>query len=114
MNPKPLEASYTHTSEAPETSVLERSTRRIQLCEVKKGHFSSIFKNSSKKKDITFYLAPLDAPGRELFICIFKSAVALLVLRQIIFVCVCTGHPIQLYSHSELLEPISIDGLYVQ
>ena len=39
---------------------------------------------------------PLDAPLRELFIRIFKSAVALSVSRQIDFLCVCFWWPIQL------------------
>ena len=39
----------------------------------------------------------MDAPRRELFIRIFKSVVAILVSRQINFVCVRTGRPIQLY-----------------
>ena len=40
---------------------------------------------------------PLDAPHRDLFISIFKSVVALSVLRQIIFLFACIGRPIQLY-----------------
>ena len=41
--------------------------------------------------------ALLDAPRQELFIRVFKSAVALSVSRQIDFLCVCTGRTIQLY-----------------
>ena len=40
--------------------------------------------------------AQLYSPRRELFIRVFKSDVALLVLRKINFVCVCTERPIQL------------------
>ena len=74
------------TSEASETSVLELSTRRIQLCgaQIFLGHFSSIFKNNSPKtEDITLFPAPVDAPGRELFVRSFWFVVALLVSRQI-------------------------------
>ena len=62
--------------------------------------FVYFFKNISlKTEDIKMCHAPLDASRRELFIRIFKSVVALSVSRQF-NVCVCTGHPIQLYSHS--------------
>ena len=43
------------------------------------------------------FLAPVDAPRRELFVCSFKSVVALLVSRRIDFLCVHTRCPIQLY-----------------
>ena len=42
----------------------------------------------------------MNAPRWELFIRIFKSVVALLVSRQIIFLCVGTRRPIQLYTIS--------------
>ena len=35
QNPKPLEASYTHTSEGLETSTQKHSTRRIRFCLVR-------------------------------------------------------------------------------
>ena len=56
----------------------------------------------------------MDAPRQELFIRIFKSAVSLLVTRQMIFLCVCTGRPIQLcyLSMWHLMSwSISVDGL---
>ena len=46
----------------------------------------------------------MDAPRQDLFIHIFKSAVALLVSLQIDFLCVRTGRPIQLYI-SILINP---------
>ena len=49
---------------------------------------------------------PLDAPRRELFIRIFKFVVVLSVSRQINFVCVCTGRPIQLYDQRGRATPI--------
>ena len=55
--------------------------------------------------------ALLDAPRRELFIRIFKSAVALLISRQINFVCVCTGRPIQLYTRAVLSREALRPGL---
>ena len=39
----------------------------------------------------------MDAPRQEFFIRIFKTVVALSVSRQIIFLCACTGCPIQLF-----------------
>ena len=44
-------------------------------------------------------------PWRELFVRSFKSVVALSVSRQIIFLCVRTGCPIQLYVCFKLISP---------
>ena len=74
------------TSEALETSVLDFLARRIQLCRDPSliGHFLSI---SSKKMPRKWSLGPRtsNAPQRELFVCGFRSFVALLVLQQINF-----------------------------
>ena len=80
------------------------STRRIQLCRAKnfREYFFYFFK-SPKNENMIFCTPPLNAPRRELFICIFKSAVALSVSRQIDFLCVRTGRPIQLYARAESL-----------
>ena len=64
--------------------------------------FHLFFKNiSQKKEDIKFYPAPLDALCQELFIHILKFVVALLVSRQVNFVCACTGRSIKLYNPRE-------------
>ena len=61
---------------------------------------------------MNFCTPPLDASRRELFVRIFKSAVALLVSRQINCVCVRTGCPIQLYKLG--LEPKHLEELHMQ
>ena len=77
------------------------------------GHFHLFFKkNSPIQKDIKFCPAPLDAPRRELFICIFKSIVALSVSRQIDFLYVCTGRTIQLYC--ERLIEVCQSGRHIE
>ena len=62
-----------------------------------------------KKEDIKIYPAPLYAPRQELFIRILKSAVALSVSWEINFVCVRTGHLIQLYDKASRSEMVATE-----
>ena len=55
---------------------------------------------------------PVNAPCQDRFIRIFNSVVDLLVSQQIIFLCVCTKCPIQLYD-CRLMHRNSTDPKYI-
>ena len=80
---------HTHTSEGPETSKLEYSTMRIQICRVYfcLGNILEVILKQEVKKD---------SPRRELSNGGLKSVVTLLVRWQNIFLSARIRRPIQL------------------
>ena len=105
MNPKPLEASYTHThtSEGSETSELEYSTRRIRFCLVYfcLGIISKVIQYNFQNNAYTkIDRKDLDSPRGELSNGGLESVATLLVRWQINYSCASPEQAIQLYHQS--------------
>ena len=66
-------------------------------CKKSRAYFVIILRITLQKRKYVFCTPPMDAPRREFFIRKYiQFVVALLVSRQINFLCVRTGRPIQL------------------
>ena len=89
------------TSEEPETSAQKGLARQIQFCRV---YFclgiiwEVVLKQRTNMDHTKIYLADLDSPYQELFVCDLKFVAALLVCWEIVFTCAFTGGAINLYT----------------